>query len=154
MNPDYLETKELYHFGVIGMKWGHHKPEDEPSKKNPDYSIKETKDIKTGKARFETNDEYKKTMSNKAAIIGGVAGGLYGFKEGGKRSLIFANSILDPSNKEEAKLGRTIIIGRTLAATLIGSFVGSKIGKFGGKKLAERNLNNKTAVKGVKYANK
>lgn len=129
---DYLETKELYHHGVKGMKWG---------------VIKE--DYQMHKRAKNT----KKEGTAKGALIGGVLGTTAGFGIQyilGKGH-VFSNKsgiLKDIYTGESYFDVRKRAIRRTLGLAFLGSFMGRKIGKYNAsKKASEENL------KDIRYQN-
>ena len=129
---DYLQTKELYHHGVKGMKWG---------------IVKE--DYQMHKRAKNT----KKEGTAKGALIGGVLGTTAGFGIQyilGKGH-VFSNKsgILEDIYTGESYFDvRKRAIRRTLGLAFLGSFMGRKIGKYNAsKKASEENL------KDIRYQN-
>ena len=129
---DYLETKELYHHGVKGMKWG---------------IIKE--DYQMHKRAKNT----KKEGTAKGAVIGGLLGTATGFgiqyilgkghvfsnKDGMVTDIYTGEDYFDVY-KRNAR--------RTLGLAFLGSYMGRKIGKYNAsKKASEENL------KDIRYQN-
>lgn len=129
---DYLETKELYHHGVKGMKWG---------------VIKE--DYQMHKRAKNT----KKEGTAKGALIGGLLGTATGF---GIQYILGKGHVF--SNKdgilEDIYTGENYFdvykrnARRTLGLAFLGSYMGRKIGKYNAsKKASEENL------KDIRYQN-
>ena len=129
---DYLQTKELYHHGVKGMKWG---------------IIKE--DYQMHKRAKNT----KKEGTAKGAVIGGLLGTSAGF---GIQYILGKGHVF--SNKdgilEDIYTGENYFdvykrnARRTLGLAFLGSYMGRKIGKYNAsKKASEENL------KDIRYQN-
>ena len=129
---DYLQTKELYHHGVKGMKWG---------------IIKE--DYQMHKRAKNT----KKEGTAKGAVIGGLLGTTAGF---GIQYILGKGHVF--SNKdgilEDIYTGENYFdvykrnARRTLGLAFLGSYMGRKIGKYNAsKKASEENL------KDIRYQN-
>ena len=129
---DYLQTKELYHHGVKGMKWG---------------IIKE--DYQMHKRAKNT----KKEGTAKGAVIGGLLGTTAGF---GIQYILGKGHVF--SNKdgilEDIYTGENYFdvykrnARRTLGLACLGSYMGRKIGKYNAsKKASEENL------KDIRYQN-
>ena len=129
---DYLETKELYHHGVKGMKWG---------------IIKE--DYQMHKRAKNT----KKEGTAKGAVIGGLLGTATGFgiqyilgkghvfsnKDGMLTDIYTGEDYFDVYKRNTR---------RTLGLAFLGSYMGRKIGKYNAsKKASEENL------KDIRYQN-
>ena len=129
---DYLETKELYHHGVKGMKWG---------------VIKE--DYQMHKRAKNT----KKEGTAKGAVIGGLLGTATGFgiqyilgkghvfsnKDGMLTDIYTGEDYFDVYKRNTR---------RTLGLAFLGSYMGRKIGKYNAsKKASEENL------KDIRYQN-
>ena len=130
---DYLETKELYHHGVKGMKWG---------------VIKE--DYQMHKRAKNT----KKEGTAKGAVIGGLLGTAAGigstyllgkghiFSKNSKGKLV--DKITGQTYSSVVKQSRK----RTIGLTFLGAYMGAKIGKYNAsKKASEENL------KDIRYQN-
>ena len=129
---DYLETKELYHHGVKGMKWG---------------VIKE--DYQMHKRAKNT----KKEGTAKGAVIGGLLGTATGFgiqyilgkghvfsNKSGMLTDIYTGEDYFDVYKRNTR--------RTLGLAFLGSYMGRKIGKYNAsKKASEENL------KDIRYQN-
>ena len=129
---DYLETKELYHHGVKGMKWG---------------IIKE--DYQMHKRAKNT----KKEGTAKGAVIGGLLGTATGFgiqyilgkghvfsNKSGMLTDIYTGEDYFDVYKRNTR--------RTLGLAFLGSYMGRKIGKYNAsKKASEENL------KDIRYQN-
>ena len=129
---DYLETKELYHHGVKGMKWG---------------VIKE--DYQMHKRAKNT----KKEGTAKGTVIGGLLGTAAGFgiqyilgkghvfsnKDGMLTDIYTGEDYFDVYKRNTR---------RTLGLAFLGSYMGRKIGKYNAsKKASEENL------KDIRYQN-
>lgn len=113
---DYLKTKELYHFGIKGMRWG----------------------IRKGPAQ-EQESEYNKASKSrieKAKVLGGVGGALAGTAVGISAAYLFNRGRVFVSNgkkfsdkytgeslKKVKKKTRKLISG----TAFIGSVAGLKI---------------------------
>ncbi len=129
---DYLETKELYHHGVKGMKWG---------------IIKE--DYQMHKRAKNT----KKEGTAKGTVIGGLLGTAAGFgiqyilgkghvfsNKSGMLTDIYTGEDYFDVYKRNTR--------RTLGLAFLGSYMGRKIGKYNAsKKASEENL------KDIRYQN-
>ena len=129
---DYLTTKELYHHGVKGMKWG---------------IIKE--DYQMHKRAKNT----KKEGTAKGAVIGGLLGTATGFgiqyilgkghvfsNKSGMLTDIYTGEDYFDVYKRNTR--------RTLGLAFLGSYMGRKIGKYNAsKKASEENL------KDIRYQN-
>ena len=130
---DYLETKELYHHGVKGMKWG---------------IIKE--DYQMHKRAKNT----KKEGTAKGAVIGGLLGTAAGI---GSTYLLGKGHIFSKNKKGklvDKMTGQTYSSvvkqsrKRTIGLTLLGAYMGAKIGKYNAsKKASEEN------IKDIRYQN-
>ena len=130
---DYLQTKELYHHGVKGMKWGIIKE---------DYQMhKRTKNT-------------KKEGTAKGAVIGGLLGTAAGIGSTyllGKGHIFSKNSKGKLVDKMTGQTYSSVVkqsIRRTLGLAFLGSYMGRKIGKYNAsKKASEENL------KDIRYQN-
>ena len=130
---DYLQTKELYHHGVKGMKWG---------------IIKE--DYQMHKRAKNT----KKEGTAKGAVIGGLLGTAAGIGSTyllGKGHIFSKNSKGKLVDKMTGQTYSSVVkqsIRRTLGLAFLGSYMGRKIGKYNAsKKASEENL------KDIRYQN-
>lgn len=130
---DYLETKELYHHGVKGMKWG---------------VIKE--DYQMHKRAKNT----KKEGTAKGAVIGGLLGTAAGIGSTyllGKGHIFSKNSKGKLVDKMTGQTYSSVVKQsriRTIGLTFLGAYMGAKIGKYSAaKKASEENL------KDIRYQN-
>lgn len=111
---DYLDTKELYHHGIKGMKWGVRK----------EYYNKESAD------------------SKKRSTIGGIIGagigaaGAVGVSVLLRRGHVFnkvGKNWVDNISGQKYNKVVSNIAKRTLGAALVGAYLGKKIGKYSAK---------------------
>jgi hypothetical protein len=155
MNPDYLETRELYHHGILGMKWGHRKPLEQPADGNYDYTKKEMQDIKSGKAKMETDQEYTDKMAKRGKVVGQVIGAGIGANEGYKaaRSILLVANKDKPISDKRVKVGYAVLISGGLLGAVGGMSIGGKGGAMLGKHFGNKMLTENKAVKDVKYDN-
>ena len=123
---DYLQTKELYHHGVKGMKWG---------------IIKE--DYQMHKRAKNT----KKEGTAKGAVIGGLLGTAAGIGSTyllGKGHIFSKNSKGKLVDKMTGQKYSSVVKQsrkRTIGLTFLGAYMGAKIGKYAaGKSSAKQNL--------------
>ena len=130
---DYLETKELYHHGVKGMKRG---------------IIKE--DYQMHKRAKNT----KKEGTAKGAVIGGLLGTAAGIGSTyllGKGHIFSKNSKGKLVDKMTGQTYSSVVKQsrkRTIGLTFLGAYMGAKIGKYNAsKKASEENL------KDIRYQN-
>lgn len=130
---DYLETKELYHHGVKGMKWG---------------IIKE--DYQMHKRAKNT----KKEGTAKGTVIGGLLGAAAGIGSTyllGKGHIFSKNSKGKLVDKMTGQTYSSVVKQsrkRTIGLTFLGAYMGAKIGKYNAsKKASEENL------KDIRYQN-
>ena len=130
---DYLQTKELYHHGVKGMKWG---------------IIKE--DYQMHKRAKNT----KKEGTAKGAVIGGLLGTAAGIGSTyllGKGHIFSKNSKGKLVDKMTGQTYSSVVKQsrkRTIGLTFLGAYMGAKIGKYNAsKKASEENL------KDIRYQN-
>lgn len=125
---DYLETKELYHHGIKGMRWGIRRRED--------------KQIR------ERTKENKKLGTATGAVIGGLLGAGAGL---GLKYLLNRKDHMLSRNKHKVLVDKSTgqtyaqILKdsrkRTIGLTFLGAYMGAKIGKHAaGKSSAKQNL--------------
>ena len=125
---DYLETKELYHHGIKGMRWGIRRRED--------------KQIR------ERTKENKKLGTATGAVIGGLLGAGAGL---GLKYLLNKKDHVLSKNKHKVLVDKSTgqtyaqILKesrkRTMGLTFLGAYMGAKIGKYAaGKSSAKQNL--------------
>ena len=124
---DYLETKELYHHGIKGMRWGIRRRED--------------KQIR------ERTKENKKLGTATGAVIGGLLGAGAGLGSTyllGKGHIFSKNSKGKLVDKMTGQTYSSVVKQsrkRTIGLTFLGAYMGAKIGKYNaGKKASEENL--------------
>ena len=131
---DYLETKELYHHGIKGMRWGIRRRED--------------KQIR------ERTKENKKLGTATGAVIGGLLGAGAGIGSTyllGKGHIFSKNSKGKLVDKMTGQTYSSVVKQsrkRTIGLTFLGAYMGAKIGKYNAnKKASEENL------KDIRYQN-
>lgn len=124
---DYLETKELYHHGIKGMRWGIRRREDKQIRERTKQGIK--------------------GGTVKGQVIGGILGAAAGI---GSTYLLGKSHIFSKNSK--GKLTDTLTgqsyssimkqsRKRTVGLTFLGAYMGAKIGKYSAaKKSAKENL--------------
>ena len=124
---DYLETKELYHHGIKGMRWGIRRRED--------------KQIR------ERTKENKKLGTATGAVIGGLLGAGAGLGSTyllGKGHIFSKNSKGKLVDKMTGQKYSSVVKQsrkRTIGLTFLGAYMGAKIGKYAaGKSSAKQNL--------------
>ena len=124
---DYLETKELYHHGIKGMRWGIRRRED--------------KQIR------ERTKENKKLGTATGAVIGGLLGAGAGIGSTyllGKGHIFSKNSkgkLVDKMTGQKYSSVMKQSRKRTMGLTFLGAYMGAKIGKYAaGKSSAKQNL--------------
>ena len=124
---DYLETKELYHHGIKGMRWGIRRRED--------------KQIR------ERTKENKKLGTATGAVIGGLLGAGAGLGSTyllGKGHIFSKNSKGKLVDKMTGQTYSSVVKQsrkRTIGLTFLGAYMGAKIGKYNAsKKASEENL--------------
>ena len=124
---DYLETKELYHHGIKGMRWGIRRRED--------------KQIR------ERTKENKKLGTATGAVIGGLLGAGAGLGSTyllGKGHIFSKNSKGKLVDKMTGQKYSSVVKQsrkRTIGLTFLGAYMGAKIGKYNAsKKASEENL--------------
>lgn len=104
---DYLKTKELYHFGIKGMKWGIRKEDPQES---------------------ETNKAAKEKVK-RANVVGGLGGAVAGAAAGAaigyffNRGRVFVDKYSDDSLAKVKKKYVSLIAG----TAYIGAVAGKKI---------------------------
>ena len=125
---DYLQTKELYHHGIKGMRWGIRRRED--------------KQIR------ERTKENKKLGTATGAVIGGLLGAGAGL---GLKYLLNRKDHMLSRNRYKMLVDRSTgqtyseILKesrkRTIGLTFLGAYMGAKIGKHAaGKSSVKQNL--------------
>ena len=124
---DYLETKELYHHGIKGMRWGIRRREDKQIRERTKQGIK--------------------GGTVKGQVIGGLLGAAAGI---GSTYLLGKGHIFSKNSKGklvDKMTGQTYSSlmkqsrKRTIGLTFLGAYMGAKIGKYNAsKKAAENNL--------------
>ena len=124
---DYLETKELYHHGIKGMRWGIRRRED--------------KQIR------ERTKENKKLGTATGAVIGGLLGAGAGLGSTyllGKGHIFSKNSKGKLVDKMTGQKYSSVVRQsrkRTIGLTFLGAYMGAKIGRYNAsKKASEENL--------------
>ena len=124
---DYLETKELYHHGIKGMRWGIRRRED--------------KQIR------ERTKENKKLGTATGAVIGGLLGTAAGIGSTyllGKGHIFSKNSKGKLVDKMTGQTYSSVVKQsrkRTMGLTFLGAYMGAKIGRYNAsKKASEENL--------------
>ena len=130
---DYLETKELYHHGIKGVRWG---------------IRREDKQIR------ERTKEHKKLGTATGAVIGGLLGTAAGIGSTyllGKGHIFSKNSKGKLVDKMTGQKYSSVVRQsrkRTIGLTFLGAYMGAKIGRYSAsKKASEENL------KDIRYQN-
>lgn len=143
----------LAHYGVLGMKWGHHKyTDDTPDgkrRKKLDIGTKEilkntsNYNALTSKQQKQYIDYSKKAGAKKGALIGFGSGAALGVTKTALKSAVKTH------DGEKISVGGTI--GKTIRSAILNGIGGSLIGSVIGAKSAKKKAEQVLAENGKKY---